>query len=347
MLAGSIKRKIHWEFWPPWIVYPPVVLYLVWQAIRLRGPLLFTAANPAIDASGFIDESKQEILQGLAGAGEFVARHRLLPRSHGVEQRVESCRRFIDEAGLDYPVVLKPDAGQRGSGVQVVRDEAALRSYLVAADYDTIVQEYAPGEEFGVFYYRYPHEERGRIFSITEKRMPVVVGDGERTVERLILDDPRAVSMASIYLAQQTDQERVPAAGEEIQLVELGTHCRGAIFLDGGRLATAALAETIDRISRGYEGFFFGRYDLRTPDPEDLARGRNFKIVELNGVTSEATHIYDPAFSLFAAYRVLFKQWRVACEIGAANRKRGVAPVGFGGLIRRLRDYRQSSRNHP
>jgi len=48
------------------------------------------------------------------------------------------------------------------------------------------------------------------------------------------------------------------------------------------------------------------------------------KIVELNGVTSEATHIYDPKLSLFGAYRVLFEQWRIAFEIGYLNRTRGI-----------------------
>ena len=52
--------------------------------------------------------------------------------------------------------------------------------------------------------------------------------------------------------------------------------------------------------------------------------GRNLKIVELNGVTSEATHIYDPKLSLFDAYRVLFRQWRIAFELGDLNRRWGI-----------------------
>jgi hypothetical protein len=37
-------------------------------------------------------------------------------------------------------------------------------------------------------------------------------------------------------------------------------------------------------------------------------------------VTSEATNIYDPQNSLIDAYRILFRQWRIAFEIGAQNR---------------------------
>ena len=60
-------------------------------------------------------------------------------------------------------------------------------------------------------------------------------------------------------------------------------------------------------------------------------------------MTSEATHIYDPKNSLFAAYKVLFEQWRIAFEIGAQNLKRGVTPTPVRALAKLLLDYRQSS----
>ena len=123
-------------------------------------------------------------------------------------------------------------------------------------------------------------------------------------------------------------------------MVELGTHCRGAIFLDGEWVKSDALVDAFDRISQGYDGFYFGRYDVRTPSVDDFKQGRNFKIVELNGVTSEATHIYDPRNSLLAAYRILFKQWRLAFEIGAHNRQRGAQLLPVSALLKLLRAYR-------
>ena len=121
--------------------------------------------------------------------------------------------------------------------------------------------------------------------------------------------------------------------------MDVGTHCRGALFLDGHRFATPELASAIDRISKGFDGFYFGRYDLRAPSEEALKSGRELKVLELNGVTSEATHIYDPGFGLFDAYRVLFEQWRLAFEIGAANRDRGVSPAALGTLIASVRRW--------
>ncbi len=143
--------------------------------------------------------------------------------------------------------------------------------------------------------------------------------------------------MAQHYF--KANQDRlfdVPAAGEEVQLIDIGTHSRGSVFLDGAAIRTPALEAAIDRVSKSFEGFYFGRFDIRTPSLEDFQRGENFKIVELNGVTSEATHIYDPKHSLFEAYRILRAQWRIAFEIGDQNRKRGVKPASLFEVLGRV-----------
>jgi pimeloyl-ACP methyl ester carboxylesterase/membrane protein DedA with SNARE-associated domain len=347
LLVAAWRRTVRWEYWPPYVFYGPVALYVVWLGIRHRGLTLFTAANPGIEAGGFINESKAAILLGLASAGDAVPPWRLLPAAQPAAARGEEVRRFAADHGLALPIVLKPDAGQRGSGVLVARSWAAIDGYLGGARYDVIAQAYVAGDEYGVFYVRKPGDDRGRIFAITEKTMPVVVGDGRRTLDELILADPRAIAMAAVYLAEQESRLReVLPAGERVQLVELGTHCRGAYFGDGLRLKTPELEAAIDRVSRTFDGFFFGRYDMRSASLDDFQRGV-FRVIELNGVTSEATSIYDPAHGLFDAYRTLFAQWRLAFEIGAENRERGVAPAGLIALAKLLVRYRASSGGHP
>jgi hypothetical protein len=171
---------------------------------------------------------------------------------------------------------------------------------------------------------------------MTEKRFPSVTGDGTSTLRELILRDGRAVCMAAAYeKVARRPLDDVPAAGDNIQLVELGSHCRGAVFLDGARLKTPALEETIDRIARAHHGFYFGRFDIRAPSVEAFQQGV-FSVIELNGVSAEATHIYDPALSLRGAYRVMFRQWKIAFEIGAANRERGAQPMRFAELMKLL-----------
>jgi len=330
LLVSRWRRLTRWEFWPAWITYLPLLPYLLWLGIRHRSLTGFTAANPAIPAGGVVGESKSAILRLLPA--DVLPRTRLVTAPDDV---------------FALPVVLKPDAGQRGSGVVIARTQEDVKQYFERFPGPVICQEYVEGPELGFFYVRYPNEERGRIISVTEKRLPFVIGDGESTLEMLILRDPRAVCMSQFYLRKLGARvHEVPAAGERVRLVELGTHCRGAVFLDGRWVLTPALEDAIDRISRAAEGFYFGRYDVRAESIEAFREGR-FKVLELNGVTSEATHIYDPRFGIVEAYRALFEQWRIAFEIGAINREAGVATTSLIGLLRRFRLYRGLAVAHP
>jgi pimeloyl-ACP methyl ester carboxylesterase/membrane protein DedA with SNARE-associated domain len=345
LLVSSWRRLTRWEFWPPWVFYAPVVCYIVRLALKYRSLTLFTAVNPAMPASGFIGESKSEILRGLSRAGDCIARYSVIEASGALTVRFSKAKAFMAQNGLSYPVVMKPDAGQRGSGVAVLRSDVELEDRLRNSDAKSIIQEHVPGAEFGVFYYRYPNTSHGCIFSITEKRFPCLTGNGKSSLEYLILNDARAVCMAQFYLNQLASRLwSVPEPGESVQLVELGTHCRGAVFLDGSWVKTDALEAAIDRISKTYDGFYFGRYDIRTPCVQDFQQGRNFKVLELNGVTSEATHIYDPKNSLLEAYRVLFAQWRIAFEIGAQNRRRYTKPTPLRTLAGLILEFKRRPR---
>ena len=348
LMLSTWRRSTRWEFWPPWMFYPPVLAYVAYLMAKHRSVTVFTAANPAILAGGFIGESKFDILRGLSGASEYVARSSLLDGKLSTVDRILAVRRFMVDEGLTFPIVLKPNYGQRGSGVVVVRSVEALETRIRQSSVDTIVQEYVNGAEFGVFYYRYPSEPHGRIFSVTEKKFPAVVGDGRRTLEQLILHDERAVCAARLYCDRHRDNLKVvPAHGEAFPLAELGTHCRGAMFLDGGWVLTPELEERFDVISRDFDGFYFGRFDVRVHAGIDAFRaGFGFKIIELNGVTSEATHIYHPGTPLMMAYRVLMRQWRIAFDIGAENRRGGVPSTSPFRLVRLTREYARTSRFH-
>lgn len=347
LLVGRWRRLTHWEFWPPWFFYPPVVLYILYLGFKHKGLTVFTCANPAIEESGFVGESKSAILRGLAqqlNSETWMPATFLLKHAQSDEARLKQAEVFITGRSLSYPVVLKPDAGERGSGVAVIRSREQLFEYLRQSETDLIIQEHVAGLEFGIFYYRYPNQPSGQIFSITRKLFPSVIGDGHATLEYLILKDKRAVSMARTYFEAVGDRLwDVPSAGESVQLIEIGTHCRGSIFLDGMDIKTECMEKAIDKMARGFNGFYFGRFDIRTPSLLDFQAGHNFKVVELNGVTSEATSIYDPRNSLLQAYITLFEQWRIAFAIGAQNRALGFEPTSIGkltGLV--LKRWRQN-----
>lgn len=347
LLLSRWRRLRRWEFWPPWAVYPPIVLRIVMLAIRHRSLTLFTAANPAIPGGGLAGESKADILAGL-GAGEAaagpatrIARWTLLDGP--VNGRAAALARFQEMTGLGWPIVLKPDIGERGGGVAIVHSAEAAHEYLAAGTLPVLAQEYVPGVETGLFYYRLPGEERGHLLAITDKRFPVIVGDGRSTLERLILADDTAVSMAPTFLAGHLARlGEIPAAGQEISLVQLGTHSRGARFYDGEALRTPALEAAVDRLSRGYAGFWIGRYDVRSPSREALMAGE-FTVIELNGITGEPTSLYDPKNTLLDGLRLLDRQWRLIFEIAARNVARGARPTPPGELLRLVRAGRRAS----
>ncbi|MGD9590667.1 MAG: VTT domain-containing protein [Pyrinomonadaceae bacterium] len=337
MFVGRIKRILNWEFWPIRVFYFPVVLYVLFLSFKHRSLTVFTCANPGIPSGGFIGESKNDIYIGLGTNSEslpYLLKHTLLHAELSAEQNLVTAKQFIKENSVSYPVVLKPDAGERGKGVKIVQNEIELGVHIREIEIDFVLQEYFDGEEASIFYYRYPEQTKGEIFSITEKEFPVLCGDGRSDLEQLILRDRRAVCLAKSYFSQNSSRlDIVPDKDEQVQIINIGTHSMGAIFLDGGWLQTELLLEKIDSIARGVKGFYFGRFDIRTRSFDDLKNGENFRVVELNGVTSESTNIYDPKFSLIDAYRILFRQWAIAFEIGIQNRKLGATPTSVRTLV--------------
>ncbi len=328
ILISKWCRFWQWEFWPLWKFYPPIVFYVLWLGLKNRCLTLFTISNPGIPHSGFIGEKKSEILDNLKGASDSIAQWCLIKCSEKDDAKFSNLKLILNKNNLDYPLVFKPDEGQRGLGVKIIQNFEEAKEYINLSTVDTIIQEFIDGFEVGIFYYRYPDEPSGHIFSITEKKIPYIIGDGVRTIEQLILDDERAVCMAPFYLDSFHEKLfDVAKKDEKISLTDVGTHCRGAIFLDGDYLITEGLTQCIDEISKKFDGFYFGRYDIKTPGKDDLKKGENLKVIELNGVTSEATSIYDPKNSLIYAYKKLMKQWEIAFKISKQNLKKGHKPV--------------------
>ncbi|REJ83237.1 MAG: alpha/beta fold hydrolase [Acidobacteria bacterium] len=327
---GRWQRIRHWEFWPWWLVYPPVILRMLYEGLRRRDLLLFTAVNPAIPAGGFVGESKSAILEGLRGGESFLPRWRRIDGGVSPEQGMRAVERFTVEHDLDFPLVLKPDRGERGRDVRVVHSLEEAHAYFEGPPRPrpaTLVQEYVGGAEYGVFWSRGPDDAEGTILSIHEKRRPVVEGDGRRTLERLILDDARAVALLHKYRNEHPDaHRRIPDAGEKVVLVDIGAHNRGTIFVDVCEHATPELHAAIGEIADRLPGFDFGRLDLKVPDVESLRSGREITLIEINGVTSEAAHMYDRRHGILDAWRILGAQWAECYRIGE-QRRRGGQPV--------------------
>ena len=332
-----------------WLFYPPVAIHYLWLVVKYRGTMLPTVSNPGIFSGGIVGESKMETLRDLMAASpEFTAEAELLAGDSAVS-RLISLREICARRNISYPFILKPDLGQRGAGIKLIRSESQAEDYLKETSASLLVQRFAAGpQEVGIFYYRFPTESRGYIFAITEKFFPILTGDGKSTLAELIWRDDRARFQAEKYLqrfgARQND---VLADGETQTLVQAGNHAQGCIFRDGMNLNSPALEQRIDEISQKVSGFFIGRYDIRFASAEDLCAGKNFQIIELNGAAAEATSIYDARNSLWSAYRTLFRQWELVFAIGAENRRRGFAPMTITDCWRAWRNYSALAATYP
>lgn len=343
------------EFWPPNLIYAPAAAYWLWLGLRHGSLTLPSVANPGLPYGGLAGESKSQII---AAAGEKV--RALVPPFVVVEKgegdgaseaALEDALVKIQAAGFAFTAVAKPDIGCRGAGVRVVRDETMLKSYIerFPGGAKFLVQRLADVEgEAGVFYVRMPGEERGTIPSLTLKYFPYVMGDGKRTLEQLVRDDPRAGKIAHVYLPRHRARlKEVLPAGQRFRLAFAGNHARGTIFRDGTHLVTEALRAKIDELAHDIDGFHFGRFDIRFGDFQELLQGRNFAIIEFNGAGSEFIHLWDPKYNFFGAMGQMFRQYRTVFAVGAANRARGHKPASMIELNRARRHEEQLTRLYP
>lgn len=343
LLFGRWQRLRRIEFWPQWVVYLPMWLYIVRLAMRYGGAV-FTASNPSIPAGGFAGAAKSEILKKLTVvAGSQVARWKRIPAGLKSEEAISQVEEFLQREGAPYPIVLKPDIGRHGVGVVIARTVHEVHRYFAVPRPATLAQEYISGREYDVAYFRYPSDKRGQISAIAEKKFPALTGDGRRSLEKLILRDPRTVCQAAWHLhRQRTRLSWVPAAGERVEVVEIGNRERGAIFRSATRLITPELIQALDEIVQGDDGLYLCRFELRAPSEDALRQGRGFKIIGVSGFTPEATGLCDRRRAMPDAWRILARHWRIAFEIGAANRDAGSEPMSLRDLFETMARHRPS-----
>lgn len=351
--AGQRGPVSFFEFWPNWLFYAPVIAFWALKALQYRSITLPTLANPRINAGGLCGESKNAIL-GLAGpdARPWIADFTGLTISGHIDcDDTPRALEAMKQAGLQFPVVAKPDVSCNGVGVKVVRDEAQLRAYLTSfpRGAELQLQSLVTYEgEAGVFYIRHPGEKTGRITSVTLKYPPVVVGDGRRDIKALIAADDRLHAISHVLLPKLGARAAtIPACGERVALVFVGNHCRGSTFKDGFSVITPALSACIDKIMQDLPGVYFSRIDLRYSSLDALREGRDFKIIEFNGSGSEATHIWDPEMTLLRAYKDQFFHYGESFKIGAEIRKTGLRPIGPLKLLALWQNQKALMRAYP
>lgn len=320
ILKSNFLIKLRsWEYWPFGIIQAPIFLYWLWLSLKSRSLLFFSASNPGILTGGMFGESKFDVLKKLPKAVKpesLLIQH---PTStQGIIEKIKT-------ENFSFPLIFKPDLGERGWMVKKINSEEDIAPYLKNVKWDFIIQEFVNlSLEFSVFYARHPKEKKGKVTSITRKEMLKVMGDGRSTLQSLILSKDRAKLQWPVLKNNFKDQlNNVLDTGREIELVSIGNHCLGTTFVNCNHLINEKLSDSFDQISKEVDGFFFGRYDLRTASIQDLENGK-IMVMELNGCGAEPSHIYHPGASLRKAIRDLFIHWHTIYKISATNHQLGV-----------------------
>ena len=317
-------KLTHWEYWPFGIVQAPIFLMWAWYALKERSLFYFSASNPSILTGGMMGESKYDILRRIPDSVKPKTFLVKLPST--LSEVMDTCKQH----GFSFPLIFKPDLGERGWMVRRMYNEADVEKYLSEIKIDFLIQEFIDSSlEFGVFYTRFPSQEDGFVNSITGKEFLSITGDGKKTVQELILEKDRAKihwsTLKQKYADRLTD---ILPVGERFELVSIGNHCLGTMFLNKNHFITPKLITTFDSISKQIDGFYFGRFDVRCKSVEDLENG-NIKIMELNGCGAEPSHIYQPGSSIFAGVKALIIYWQNMYRVSRENHALGVPYLSF------------------
>ncbi|HLO81077.1 MAG TPA: hypothetical protein VK166_08970 [Chitinophagaceae bacterium] len=333
-------RLLNWEYWPFEAVYVWTLPALAFFWLRARSFFFFTASNPCIKNGGLIGESKKDIHEILPV--DVYPRTVHFPVGISAEQVLAG----VESKGLSLPLVGKPDIGGRGRGVKILRSMEDVIAYSKKATLDFHFQEYVDYPlEVGIFYHRFPNEDRGRLTGIVSKQFLTAKGNGKDSLHTLMKNDRRSIMyLSSLENIHRDHLSYVPANGEEIMLSQIGNHARGSKFLDRSVWIDPQLTETIDKLSKRIDGFYFGRFDIRYNSLEELKKGEKFVVIELNGAGAEPTHMYDPDHSVFFAIKEIIRHWNIMEKISRMNHKRGVPYPSFREGVKIFTQDKEDSR---
>ena len=309
-------KLFHWEYWPSFLFYLPNIPLALYLAIKAKSPVFFSATNPAIKNSGNGMESKFDTLQLIPEA--------LRPKSILVKptESYVSIKKRIKDSYIEYPFIAKPDIGFRGLLVKKINTSEDLKNYLANYPINIIIQEFISLEnECGIFYHRIPGKNSGVITSMTLKKYLTVTGDGKSSISELIQHDNRARIYHEILIPILNSKiDTVPKLEENVVLNVIGNHSKGTRFIDGNHLISKQLIQTIDTIKDQILGWNYGRIDLKFKSLKSLEKGEEFKILEINGIISEPTHIYDTSKNSYLdAIKSIADHWKILYRIATKN----------------------------
>lgn len=335
-LRSILIQCTHWEYWPWKLVYGPVFIQYIWHSL-LSGKFTYpTLINrPYMEYGGIIEESKWEMY--LKTPNHSMPKTILYPDVDSEEE----LKKYLDENGFDFPLIIKPDLGMRGVGIEKVNSFEQLLMFKKDKRFRYLIQEYLKfDKEIGLFIFKNPKTDDWELSSIMLRGFPKVIGNGKDSLEKLIRKNRRAFLQLRRWKKEKKfDFERVLNDGEELILDHIGNHRLGTKFIDGQHFIDEELRLAMKSICQEIEGLEYGRLDIAFNSWEELKQLKNYTIIEINGANAEPAHIYDPKHSLIFAWRCLFYHFRMQYLIAKKAKQRGEKAISHKMAYTLLKGY--------
>lgn len=321
----KLHKLINYEYWP-WYIWHGLALPIhIYNAVKCRTLVYFTVLNPAMgNSGGFFGDSKLNI--GKTIPSPYRLNEIMLDVKANIEQQLLS-------NDFQFPVVLKPDAGERGEGVVIINSAKEIIEYLNKygnGDYGIIAQEYCEStNEYGIFMINHP--QKGWFISGITGKIPLhIMGDGKHTLLDLLAKNKRYKMQIGRLLAEgKFDLQKVYEEGEIIVVEKILNHRLGTQFTNETTQLDTQLQNALADVVKDFKGFNYGRFDIKADNLNQIKQG-NFKIIELNGVASEPTIIYDQKNTgLLKSISIIYKHLFWQGVIAKNQLKNGVLPMDW------------------
>ena len=321
----------HFEFWNPRLFELPYYLYLLLGA-SIRGLSIksLAKANYVLDHGEIGIGSKYQTQQ--AFEQKYFLPTVFIAAGSSDEAKQTLIEDFASMHG--YPLILKSDVGSVGKGVVKLAGLEDVIKKIPSLEGAYILQKFTPLEkEYGVFYVR--HYGEPRVTAINKKHFPTVVGDGKKNISQLSREHYRYTNHWHTFL-QYLDVDRVPEAGESVLLSFIGSHTMGCKFTDDTYLLTPEVEQAIFRIFESQPGFNFGRLDVKAESEDAFLRGE-FVVIEVNGVASLPTNMFDPDNSIWRAYEIFLQHGKYLLDAAYEHRHQPMKLDSYKSIIKKVR----------
>lgn len=309
-----LRKLLHgWQF----------VQAVIWLRESVKnGSLVFPSnINPKIPISGMFDDYKSEMYKLIPS--NFV------PKTVKVEPGEDLSLKFL-QSGLSYPFIVKPDIGYAGAGIFLIENKEQLEELSKKPNHvQLLVQEYIQLErEFSIMFHNIEQADGQPFFSLIEKKLPYVTGDGISTLLELIHQSPNKKLRKEIILERfKSKGNLVLDEGKTMLIDYVGAISKGAVV---ERIPVNSADVLYTRL---YDMFMrqeinFARVDVKAESLEALRNGE-FVIMEVNGIKAEPLEIYIKELPLSERVGIVSRQWKNLSLLAKRQREKGIMPNSF------------------